>query len=483
MNNFKNIYILDQNKDIVMTLSNYLEDSLEIIDDLYTRDIDSHIHEVSLKVNGRNPICGDITAGMFIFYPVDNTNYKIFKIVEIDEDTDGNSYEKTYTAKSSDHIDLLKGFCDPTSFTGANLKDVVAYILLDTNFHFGTTDYEKAVEFTIDKPVTKLQALIDLCEQLGLEYDFQYEFNNQRITKRSINLLEKIGDDLGKVFIRDFDLLSVKRNEDRKKLVTAMKGFAIVDGARISFKDLSPQLPEGYSFIPGSDYIVSDKAFENYATDGVHLWGVFEDPEARSPQELFDNTLKTLQKYDKPIFTYEIGVAYLNDLLDKDYIPYGLGDKVLIQDKTMVPELYLQARIRALETSMYHPENGKITLGDYIAIAPKRNDAVDRLQDQINKQESQWNAQSHSLRIVSSGGQFFKNRQGETTLSALIIKDGVDIDTLGTKYVYTWSCRDSKGNPIPFPDGSTTKIGKHILVKATDFESSAIFKVETQITV
>lgn len=483
MNKFKNIYVLDENKEIFMVLSNYLEQSLEILDDVYERDMDSHIHELTITVNGRNKLSGDIKAGMFFFYPTDNINYKMFKIMEITENTDGSEYTKVYKSKSIDHIDLLKGFCDPTTFSVAKVEDIVKYILLDTNFHFGYTDVTKTVNFKIDNPVTKLQALIDLCNQLGLEFDFVYDFNGQRIKKRSINVVEEIGNDLGKVFIRDYDLLNVERVEDRNKLVTAMKGYATIDGRRIDFKSLNPDLPEGYSYIKGSDYIVSDNAYKQYAIDGVHLWGVFNDPDARSSQELFDNTLKTLQKYDKPLYTYQVGVVYLNDLLDKDYIPYGLGDKVFIQDKTLVPELYLQARIRRLSTSIYHPENGEITLGDYIAIAPKRSDDIARLQEQINKQESQWNAQSHSLRIVSSGGQFFKNRQGETTLTAMIIKDGVDIDTLGNRYTYTWSCRDSKGNPIRFPDGSSTKQGKHLLVRATDFESTGIYKVETEINI
>lgn len=483
VNKFKNIYVLDENRDIFMVLSNYLEESLEILDDLYERDMDSYVHELTITVNGSNPLSGDIKAGMFFFYPKDNINYSMFKIMEVSESTDGEIYEKVYKSKSVDHIDLLKGFCDPTTFTSASVEDVMKYILLDTNFYFGYTDLENDVNFTIDNPVTKLQALIDFCDQNDLEFDFEYELNGNIIVKRSINVVSEIGQDLGKVFIRDIDLLSVEREEDRNKLVTAMKGYAVVDGQRISFKDLSPKLPSGYSFIKGSDYIVSDKAFENYAVDGVHLWGVFNDPEARSPQELFDNTLKTLQKYDKPLYTYQVGVVYLNDLLDKDYIPYGLGDKVLIQDKTLVPELYLQARIRKLATSIYHPEKGEITLGDYIAIAPKRSDAIDRLQDQINKQESQWNAQSHSLRIVSSGGQFFKNRDEQVTLTAMIIKDGVDIDTLGTKYTYIWSCRDIKGLPIKFPDGSLTKQGKHIVVTGRDFESTATFKVDTQIEI
>lgn len=483
MNPVKNICILDKNREIFMILSNYLEDSLQIIDDSYYRNLDTYLKEVTVTVNGSDPRSGDVTCGMFIMYPTSNFEYGLFKIIDIEEETDGLTYQKKYIAKSADHIDLLKGLVDPTTFENEKLENVIKYILTDTTFYFGYTDYEEVVNYTIDKPITKLQALVDLTQKLGVEFEFKYDTRGFVIKKRSINIVKEVGQDLGKIFIRDFDLLNVTRKEDRNKLVTAMKGYgaSVVNGARLSFKDLvNPSLPPGYSFVNGSDYIVSDKAYELYAEDGIHLWGAFEDGDSSSAQELFDNTLKTLQTYDKPIYTYDIGIAYMNDLLDVDYIPYDMGDKVFVQDKTLVPELYLQARIREITTSMYNPQNGNLVLGDFIALTPRRSDQVDRLQEIINNNESQWEISSHSLRIVSSNGQFFKNRQGETTLSALVIKDGVDIDTLGTKFTYKWTARDSKGNPIRFPDGSLEKIGKHLLVKATDFESSAIFKIKLE---
>lgn len=482
----KNIYILDESYNIIMTLSNDLEESLPIISDFYQRSLDTNMKEVFLTVDGSNKLSGDIETGMFILYPINENEYAGFKIVSITEESDGYTPKKEIKAISADNIDLLKGLVNPTEFTLVSLTQILEHILIDSSFFVGNTDYDELINFKIDNHITKLQALIDLCNQVGLEFEVVHDMRGNTIIKRSINVLKNIGSDLGKIFIRDFDLLSIKRDKNIEKLVTAMKGFGATtaEGAKLSFKDLKdPILPPGYKFLNGSDYIVSEAAFEEYSKDGNHLWGVLEDSEAKDATALFNNTLKILQEYDKPKYTYEASVLNMNGLIGEGFIPYSEGDRISIQDKTLFPELYLSARIREISTSITKPQEGVITFGDYIALAPKRSDAVDRLQNIINNNEAAWEADSYALRIHASNGQFFKNNEGETELTALLIKGSVDTDTAGTKYKYKWTIRDSKGNPINFPDGTTSKEGKKLLVKGTDIQTSLIYKVVSDVKV
>lgn len=85
--------------------------------------------------------------------------------------------------------------------------------------------------------------------------------------------------------------------------------------------------------------------------------------------------------------------------------------------------------------------------------------------------------------IESTGGDIFKNTQGNSTLTCRLFQNGTEVDTAGTQYVYTWYRMDKDGNPadknasgegIPFtatgitnPAKSISITGDHVDVKTT----------------
>lgn len=85
--------------------------------------------------------------------------------------------------------------------------------------------------------------------------------------------------------------------------------------------------------------------------------------------------------------------------------------------------------------------------------------------------------------IESTGGDIFKNTQGNSTLTCRLFQNGTEVDTDGSLYVYTWYRMDKDGNPadknekgegIPFtatditnPAKSISITGDHVDVKTT----------------
>jgi len=83
----------------------------------------------------------------------------------------------------------------------------------------------------------------------------------------------------------------------------------------------------------------------------------------------------------------------------------------------------------------------------------------------------------YQIDIRSTGGNFFKNDTGTSTLTARVYRDGVEIDTGGTELTYTWTMADQDGvnvasaGAITFPKTGKTLTVTHdmINVKGTFF--------------
>lgn len=76
--------------------------------------------------------------------------------------------------------------------------------------------------------------------------------------------------------------------------------------------------------------------------------------------------------------------------------------------------------------------------------------------------------------INSSGGDVFKNGIGSTNLTARLFQAGVEIDTGGTTYTYTWKKYDKNGDLV----SSYVKTGKTIAVGSADVDVKGTFGVE-----
>lgn len=84
------------------------------------------------------------------------------------------------------------------------------------------------------------------------------------------------------------------------------------------------------------------------------------------------------------------------------------------------------------------------------------------------------NSDPIQISVLSSGGDVFKNGQGNSTLTARLFRAGEEIDTAGTAYVYTWTKYNNAGQLV----SSFTKTGKSVEVTSDDVDIKATFVVE-----
>lgn len=82
--------------------------------------------------------------------------------------------------------------------------------------------------------------------------------------------------------------------------------------------------------------------------------------------------------------------------------------------------------------------------------------------------------------IESSGGDIFKNSQGESTLVCRLFQNGVEVDADGSAgYVYKWYRLDKDGNDL---DDTAWKTGKSIFVDSTNVTVKTTFTCEVEVS-
>lgn len=476
----KNLVLLDNQKKPICIIANRLPKALPFFEDTLTRDLDNFSDELKISFPANNEKSKLIAEDYYILYPVNDKYclYRIKKVVE--ESSDKHIIE--VECEISVNTDLLMNLTAPTKFEQTPVATVLQYILGDTGLSVGEIDDFGLIDFNISSYVTRKKALVDLCNQLEAEYFYSYDVRGATIMEEKVNIVKEMGSgEISKLFIKEKDLDSVKRTVDTTKLITAIIGEGSVnsEGNNISYTNMQISLPQGY--VQQGDMIYSEEALEKYGVDGRHIIGVNKDDDARDGLELAENSLKILKAYEKPICTYEAKVLWVKEKMEEKGIVFDLGDKIFVQDKTMSTDLYLQARIRKITTSLSNPEKDELVFGDYIKLHSRNISDIERLQEIIRDHENVWNGNRWSLEVESDVGAIFPNGVGTARVKAVVLKDNKEFDPYGTILTYRWTKTDINGEPSLFPNGESEIEGKEIVVNAQDFDRQGTYNVTVEI--
>ena len=392
------MFILDSRKTTIGIISNNMSGTLPFYDDIQSRDLDDYTNSLTFSVPANHTDAHLINTLGYILYPSVDGDFQLFKIMNTTETHSEGKYSKKVYCEISAQDDLIKDVVRPTAFSSASLKDVLASVLSGSDWEVGNVEDFGVKDYKIDDYPTKLKAVIDAVAEYGGELNFEYNTlnNSTKITKQKVSAYKQLGTVTNKLFTYGIDIEGVERTEDVSKLITAVVvvGKSDSDSTPITIANIPVSqlgdLPEGYEKPTAGDWVGSQTAVQNYSPTGKHIFGVYKDDEARSPAELFANALDVLRQYSRPQMTYKVSVALLSELTGYEVQKVAIGDTIMVQDKTIKPELYVKARVRSFVRSIADPTQSSIELGDYIPIVPSINQKVRQLQSTIRAKEETW---------------------------------------------------------------------------------------------
>ncbi|CAM3616936.1 phage tail spike protein [Erysipelothrix anatis] len=213
-------------------------------------------------------------------------------------------------------------------------------------------------------------AIQNLCVKIEGEVQFRITVENGKIKDRFVDILNKVGSDVGKRFTYTKDLESVTRTILDDEVYTALigrgRGEEIEDtggfGRRIMFTDLNKvDSPKG------TEYVFDLDALNKWGIeDGNirrHRFGIVEFDDIEDTEELYIATKKKLQIVKEPRVSYECSVV----LLDEPHENVSIGDVVAIIDKDFFGnEIRIKGRVIQLNKDLLNSNNSTVTLGNFV---------------------------------------------------------------------------------------------------------------------
>lgn len=244
-----------------------------------------------------------------------------------------------------------------------------------TGYQLGVKEGLTKVNKTNFYYISPREALVKIIEAFNCEFRVRYEFVENKIINRYIDLYHRQGSYSGVQFEYGNNALEVTMEEDSDNVITALigrgKGEESTDsegnatggyGRRIEFTDIVWTKASGKPIDKpaGQNYIVLNDDIENkglYQNGELkHRWGVFIDEEIEDKEVLLQATYQELLKLNNPIRKYKARILDLRDDI-------WLGDRVaFVKDSA---KLSFEARIFSIEIDKLNFDQSEVELGDY----------------------------------------------------------------------------------------------------------------------
>ena len=265
-----------------------------------------------------------------------------------------------------------------------------------TGYQLGEREGLTKVNKTNFYYISPREALVKIIEAFNCEFRVRYEFVENKIINRYIDLYHRQGSYSGVQFEYGNNALEVTMEEDSDNVVTALigrgKGEESTDsegnatggyGRRIEFTDIVWKKASGKPIDKpaGQNYIVLNDDIENkglYQNGELkHRWGVFVDEEIEDKEVLLQATYQELLRLNNPIRKYKASILDLRDDI-------WLGDRVaIIKDSA---KLSFEARIFSITIDKLNFDQSEVELGDYETLkSQSRNSSLNAIKEAVRE--------------------------------------------------------------------------------------------------
>jgi len=284
---------------------------------------------------------------------------------------------------SASYIELAKAnVIFPQTLQSKTAKEAAETVLKDTEWEVGQVDFAGIRTLQIEKYTNPYSLLKTITSEFDLELHFRVEIDGNKVSKRYIDLLKKVGNWQGREVEFGKDLVGIERKVDDSNIVTTLIG-------------LGPESEDGNRL---QVTVQDENALQRWGRRSpktgllMPIIDIYE-PES-TDTEMTEERLKVLtenelKKRINSIIEYSAEVADLEKVPGLEHEKFRLGDTIRIKDTTFNPPLYLEARIHTQERSISDQSQKKVTLGDYVEYTEEEVEAIWKsLQAQIAKKIS-----------------------------------------------------------------------------------------------
>lgn len=392
------IHVLDgKTEQIVATLENKHGYPALFWDDRHIEKEENNYntYEFTTIDDGKNPAAEYLTVKNKIIIPDLDGYFIPFTIEETEQDSSGGQRVKRIYAEG-EHMELRTAkIIEPIELTGATLNTALDFVLYNTRWTRGITEFAGSRTIKTTEYTTALAFLNKIASEFNVQLRFRVEIDGNKIVGRYVDalLIEDVFD--GKEITFGKDVIGIRRIENSGEIYTALYAIGPADenGKYVTIESVNA----------GLKYVEDREALERWSPDGRHLYGIFqyqpESDEKVTPELLKQKAQEALKNYINSVVKYEVQAVALERIAGLEHEKIRKGMTVRIKDEKFNPPLYLEARVLETERSYTAKDRDTFVFGNYREVEVVKDPIIAKIQSKLFRNENAW---SSSARVIRS---------------------------------------------------------------------------------
>lgn len=431
------IYILDSEQKIIGHLSNDAPNGTPYYDDLHVHKIaDDNVKSwnetFTIKVPSQYPEAEMLVFGNHLLIEAADGKYKLFTIDEVGEQINGVTHLTTVDVAYNTFMVDMRNYNyiqQERVFNPAMTPDIIKYLCAGVGWDYGELSelYNGAARTFTVKEGNALTSLDEFIQTFDLQIDAYVEVKNGQIASKQVRFF-KTPDTLTytKRFEYKRNLTGAERSLSSNDFYTMLYVYTMADneGNRKPITAANKIVNPYTGQTENLPYLYDKEANDKYNNGKPYIIGVIQSDTLGTEEAAVAWGKKQLEYYNHPKYTYSVDLALLEEMP-------ALGERILVVDLDMTPQMAVIATVIETEISTASPQNNKIELGEYNTVEIRTIDTIAALQDQIkylNKKTPTYTIDDYYSEPQTDGENVI--------LKVVVREDGVKIDLPPEAYVW-----------------------------------------------
>lgn len=221
--------------------------------------------------------------------------------------------------------------------------------------------------FKVENYDNMRSVIASIVDTYGCQFKFMAQENQFGEITRVAEVYKSRGNNTGKYFYYDRDLLGIERDINHADIKTAIHPYYTgYNGKTYSLKGFAPVNPDpDFKKDKDSPLIINREASKLFDDGNSYRIMPYKTEVEGDPELVYREAIKELKKHAEPVYTYSVNVLLLQNMIGWEGEDIDLGDTVWMKERVGNRELGLEARVTAYEYHEDDPSKDVVTFSNF----------------------------------------------------------------------------------------------------------------------
>ena len=255
-------------------------------------------------------------------------------------------------------------------FESLNFRDTLKKTFKDSGWTLKYGANWKDVDnttFKVENYDNMRSVIASIVDTYGCQFKFMAQENQFGEITRVAEVYKSRGNNTGKYFYYDRDLLGIERDINHADIKTAIHPYYTgYNGKTYSLKGFAPVNPDpDFKKDKDSPLIINREASKLFDDGNSYRIMPYKTEVEGDPELVYREAIKELKKHAEPVYTYTVNVLLLQNMIGWEGEDIDLGDTVWMKERVGNRELGLEARVTAYEYHEDDPSKDVVTFSNF----------------------------------------------------------------------------------------------------------------------